>query len=133
MEKEAKENLIKILREGSQRQFRKIKKEELIELFDEVWKEEDESRSSLLLEIEDLKTTVASQKALIESHENTDKIIEEYQTLTQEIRGKYEDAIDEAKTHRVTSEKLFKTCKTLRISLIITVAIEILTIILAIV
>ena len=74
-----------------------------------------------------------NQKALIESHENTDKIIEEYQALTQEIRGKYEEALEEANSDRLTSERLFKTCKTLRVSLIIAVAIEILTIILAIV
>lgn len=133
MEREAKENLIKILREGSQRQFRKVKKEDLIELFDEIWKDENESRTSFLSEIEDLRSTVENQKALIESHENTDKIIEEYQALTQEIRGKYEEALEEAHSDRLTSERLFRTCKTLRISLIITVAIEILTIILAIV
>lgn len=133
MEREAKENLIKILREGSQRQFRKVKKEDLIELFDEIWKDENESRTSFLSEIEDLRSTVENQKALIESHENTDKIIEEYQALTQEIRGKYEEALEEANSDRLTSERLFKTCKTLRVSLIIAVAIEILTIILAIV
>ncbi len=133
MEREAKENLIKILREGSQRQFRKVKKEDLIELFDEIWKDENESRTSFLSEIEDLRSTVENQKALIESHENTDKIIEEYQALTQEIRGKYEEALEEANSDRLTSERLFRTCKTLRVSLIIAVAIEILTIILAIV
>jgi hypothetical protein len=128
MEKETKENLIKVLKEGSQRQFRKIKKEDLIELFDEIWKDTRESKTSLLLEIEDLKLVVENQKSIIESHEKTEEIIKEYQELTQSLREKYETAKDEALSDRLTSEKLFKSNKTLRISLVISIIIEILII-----
>jgi len=128
MEKETKENLIKVLKEGSQRQFRKIKKEDLIELFDEIWKDTKESKTNLLLEIEDLKLVVENQKSIIESQEKTEEIIKEYKELIQSLREKYENAKDEALSDRLTSEKLFKSNKTLRISLVISIIIEILII-----
>ena len=133
MDKETKQNLIKILKEGSQRQFRKIKKEELIELIEEIWKEETEIKSKLLSEINELKIEIDNKSSLIESYKNTDNILGEYQDLIKETREKYEKEIDNSRAYKLSTERLYRSYKTMRVSFIVMIFITILTIIFAII
>ena len=133
MDKETKQNLIRILKEGSQRQFRKIKKEELIELIEEIWKEETEMKSKLLSEINELKIEIDNKSSLIESYKNTDNILGEYQDLIKETREKYEKEIDNSRAYKLSTERLYRSYKTMRVSFIVMIFITILTIIFAII
>ena len=128
MEKELKENLINTLREGSQKKLRKVKKEELIDLFNEVWDDESRARAELKSEIEGLNTTIANLKSSIENQKDLSSTIDEYSELVQEIRGKYESALDETLTYKNTLPKLYIRIKTLKYIIYSLIGLELITI-----
>ena len=128
MEKELKENLINTLREGSQKKLRKVKKEELIDLFNEVWDDESRARAELKSEIESLNTTIANLKSSIENQKDLSSTIDEYSELVQEIRGKYESALDETLTYKNTLPKLYIRIKTLKYIIYSLIGLELITI-----
>lgn len=129
MDRETKENLIGLIREGSQRKLRKIKKEDLIDLVEEIQKDGNETKAKLSLEIEDLKTENLTKESIIKNHKNLEETLEEYKGLVQEIREKYVKSLEELESYNIKFPRLLRTCKILRFSLFGIVLLWVLTII----
>ena len=133
MDRETKENLIELIQEGSQRKLRKIKKEDLISLVEEIQKENNEAISKLNLEVNDLKTEILTKDSIINNHKDLEGTLNEYKGLVQEIREKYVKSLDELESYDVRFSKLLKTCKFLRYSLFEIIALWVLTVIIILV
>jgi CHASE3 domain sensor protein len=114
MESERKEELLRIIKDGSQRKLRKVKKEDLLDLIDDVLTDEDSDKSRLLEEIQDLREQISKKDEIIKEHEDSDKLVEEYRGLVQEIREKYTKTLDQNLANEKALTKMTRTAELLR-------------------
>jgi molybdopterin converting factor small subunit len=95
MENEKREELLKVIKDGSQRKLRKVKKEDLLDLIDDLLTNENSDKSRLLEEIQDLREQILLKDEVIKEHKESDNLIEEYRDLVQELKDKYGKALDQ--------------------------------------
>lgn len=95
MDSEKREELLKVIKDGSQRKLRKVKKEDLLDLIDDVLTNENSDKSRLIEEIQDLREQISKKDEIIKEHKDSDDLIEEYRGLVQELKEKYEKLLDQ--------------------------------------
>lgn len=114
MDSEKKEELLKIIKDGSQRKLRKVKKEDLLDFIDDVLTEENSDKSRLLEEIQDLRDQISKKDEIIKEHKDSDKLVEEYRGLVQEIKEKYTKTLDQNLANEKALTEMTGTAKLLR-------------------
>ena len=114
MESEKKEELLRLIKDGPQRKLRKVKKEDLLDLIDDVLTNEDSDKSRLLEEIQDLREQISRKDEIIKEHKDSDELIEEYRSLVQEIKEKYTKTLDQNSANEKALTEMTRTAKYLR-------------------
>ena len=114
MESEKKEELLRIIKDGSLRKLRKVKKEDLLDLIDDLLTNENSDKSRLLEEIQDLREQVSEKDEIIKEHKDSDSLVEEYKVLVQDIKEKYTKSLDQNLANERALTEITRTAKLLR-------------------
>jgi esterase/lipase len=133
MEIEERDDLIRVIRSGSKRATQRIKKETLLDLVRDLWKEQKESREHLEKELGEIEEKSVICQGIIDSQERINQTIEEYQALVSEVREKHDRKATELRKAEEIIEHLVSDTRTLKRTIWILIGIEILTIIIGII
>ncbi len=115
MDQEQKNALLKTISEGSKRKLKKLKKDDLLEVINEVLDEREEETLKIKEKIENFIEEIQVKDSIIENHTNLDNLLKDYQDLVHEIKQKYEVEKDLSLASQIKLEKLNEQNKHLKI------------------
>ena len=133
MDKELREELVNIIKNGSNRALKKIKKETMIDLINSLWDEEKEIKEKLERELINAEESKRTCDEIIESHKRMDQTLDEYQKLLSEIKEKHSKELTKNLKFSQVINKLVNREKSLVWTICGLIGLEIITIILGII
>lgn len=115
MDQEQRNALLRTISEGSKRKLKKLKKDDLLEVINEVLDEREEETLKIREKIENLIEEIQIKDSIIENHTNLDNLLKDYQDLVHDIKQKYEVEKDLSLASQIRLEKLNEQNKRLKI------------------